>query len=137
MDEPQKTLHELTALLARLPGVSVASRHCTPSHIDVTLRILAIESIGPVAYAAQGANIVLNIWSDAPGRPFSARADPALMCYSISAKNGVGETADALDRIQSFGVYIAWFLQGIGALGDIEANRVLALWNGLKPSGPT
>ena len=134
MDDLQKTLHELSALLARLPGVSVASTHCTMSRIDVTLRILAIESIGPLTYAAKGANVGFNFWSNAPGRPFSTQADPALVCYSISAKNGVGEDADALDHIQSFGVYVAWYLQGIGALDDVEANRVLALWNGLKPS---
>ena len=100
----------------------------------MTLRILAIESIGPITYAAQGANVRLNIWTDARGRPFSERSDPALMRYSVSAKGSGGGGTDALDHVQSFGVYIAWFLQGIGALDDIEANRVLALWNGLRVS---
>ncbi len=134
MDELQKTLHELSSLLERLPGVSVVSTHCTSSYVDVTLRILAIESIGPIAYAAQGANVGFNLWSEAPGRPLSTQGDPALVRYSISAKNSVVDGADALDHIQSLGVYIAWFLQGTGILNDVEANRVLDLWNGLKPS---
>jgi hypothetical protein len=46
----------------------------------------------------------------------------------------VGGDADALDRLQHFGVYVVRYLQGVGALENAEANQLLTLWNHLKPS---
>jgi hypothetical protein len=66
MDDTQKTLSELSTLLHRFPGVSVGSTDLRQDNISVEFKVKVIESIGPIVYESNGANILMDIWSSAP-----------------------------------------------------------------------
>lgn len=130
MSPADATLAELTRLLARLGGVSVISTDARGGHLEVTMSIEQLESLGPICYAALGANVHFHMWTTAPGRPIQERANPAYIQYQVVAKASEADPNEALSRLQFFGVYIVWYLHGVGALEATEANRLLKDWNG-------
>lgn len=132
MSEEDKTVGELKSLLGLLPGVSVESTDTRSGKILLVLVIEEMESIGPVAYAAQGANILMDMWTTAPRMPIRERSNPAHMRYAIYARNSVEKPNAAMEGIQFFGVYLVWYLQGIGELAESEANLLLDKWGGAR-----
>ncbi len=132
MDEAQKTMSELMAVLHKMPGVSVDSTDIRDGHISIVLSIELIKSIGPIVYAANGANLPLDIWTNAPREPLHERANPAHLRYIITAKSPGANPHAALETIQLFGVFLVWYLNGIGSIAGTEANRLLTMWNGKR-----
>lgn len=133
MDEAQ-TIKELHSVLARLPGVSLDRTESWEGHIGLVLKIERIESIGPILYAAAGANVGTDVWTGAQGQPVRERSNPALVRYRIRAKGSADSPDDALESIQFFGAYVLWYLHGIGGIETSEANRLLSAWNCIRVS---
>lgn len=132
MSPADATLAELRRLLPRLDGVSVISTDARGGILSITMGIEKLESLGPIDYATLGANVKLNMWTTAPGRPFHARADPAYLRFQVVSKASEDTADEALGKLQFFGIYIVWYLHGVGVLETKEANRLLKDWNG-KP----
>ena len=131
MDDANAILvEELSGLLRRLPGVSIDSADIRPGHLSLIVGIEKIESIGPIVYCASGANVPLDMWTTAPPKPLHERANPAHLRYRIMAKNVEGQPNAALEAFEFFGVFLVWYLHGVGALAEPDANRLLKLWDG-------
>jgi hypothetical protein len=132
LGEIQNTLSELRALLAHFSGVSVESVDVKASRIDIVLLVERIESLGPIVYACDGANVGLHVWSVANGIPVQARANPASLRYRVSALGNQDATPSAQDRVQAFGVYLVNYAYVAELISIVEAGKLLASWNG-KP----
>ncbi len=132
MDNIQNTIKELSTVLKMLPGVNVVTTAIDEINISIELSIMQIESIGPILYAANGANLPFNIYSKAPREPVNERANPVNICYEISAKNNISINGTALDALKLFGTFIVWYLHGIGKMPKTESNRLLSMWDGAQ-----
>ena len=130
MNNARATLAELEGLLGRLPGVSVVSTEAPPGHLTIIMRIEKIESLAPVVYCVGGANVHLDLWSTAPPESLTERTNPTHLRYRVIAKDSKDRPNGALDDLQSFGVYLVWYLHAAGALDTEEANRLLTKWDG-------
>ena len=130
MSDEQLTFAELRGLLCRLPGVSIASSDLLPTVLSMTVVIRQTDSIGPFVYCANGANIPVEVWTEAPSKPIEERSDPAHLRYRAWAKISEEGRSAALERFNNFGNFLAWYLHGVGLLPTPEANRLLTLWNG-------
>ena len=130
MNTARATLAELEGLLDRLPGVSVVSSEAPPGHLTIIMRIEKIESLGPIVYCVGGANVHFDMWSTAPGESLTERTNPTHLRYRVSAKDSKDRPNGALDDMQFFGVYLAWYLHAAGALDTEVANRLLTNWDG-------
>lgn len=133
MDEAQ-TITELRAVLARVSGVSLDRTESWEGHIGLVLRIERIESIGPILYAAAGANVGVDLWTGAKGQPVHERSNPALVRYRVRAKGSADSPEGALESMQFFGAYVIWYLHGTGGIETSEANRLLGAWNCIQVS---
>jgi hypothetical protein len=130
VNSARATLAELEGLLGRLPGVSVVSTETPPGHLTIIMRIEQIESLGPIVYCTDGANVHFDIWSTAPGESLKERTNPTHLRYRVTAKDSKDRPNGALDDMQFFAVYLVWYLHAAGALDTTQANRLLANWDG-------
>ena len=130
MADAHTTFAELRSLLSRLSGVRVEATDISPTVFSITLSIVELASIGPVAYCAAGANIPVEVWSAAPQGKVEERSNPNYLRYFLRSLVVHGGREEALDRFAMFGNFLAWHLHAVGALPTKEANRVLTLWNG-------
>jgi hypothetical protein len=132
MADAQGTFHELTALLQRMPGVSVEAADSSPTTLSMTLVIAQASSIGPVVHCAGGANIPVEVWSTSPQGQVQERSNLAHLRYCLRSSIAQGGPNAALDRFKVFGNFLAWHLHASGSLPSAEANRLLTLWNGRR-----
>jgi hypothetical protein len=130
MADAQSTLTELSSVLSRLPGVSVVETDISPSGFSITLCVIESASVGQVAYCASGANIAVEVCSAALHGGVEERSDPRYLRYVLRSLVAYGGMEKALDRFSMFGNYLVWHLHAGGLIPTIEANRLLALWEG-------
>ena len=133
-NELDRTIAELRALLTQLTGVSVEYIDVRSSRIDIVLIVERIESVGPIVYACDGANVALRLWSVASSGPASAQASAASVRYQVSALATHDATVSAREKVEIFGIYLVNFACAIDAITQTEADRLLVLWNGIKRS---
>lgn len=131
MDDINRLVSELCALIERMPGVTVQSSHVTSALLAITLSVTTIKSVGPLAYASSGANIRINLWTTAQGIPREDQENAAHLRFEIIAKDSDGEITKASERFEWFGVYLVRYLHDVGRLSDDEVRRLLTLWKGL------
>src|SRR5262245_10536577 len=110
MPDARATFAELGSLVCRLPGVSVEATDISPSVFSMTLCITRFESVGPVAYCANGANIPVEVWSGAPQGQVEERSNPIHLRYLLRSLVAHGGREEALDRFAMFGNFLAWHL---------------------------
>ena len=135
MDDAKANLvEELSSLLRLLPGVSIDSSDIRPGNLSLVVAIERIESIGPIVYAACGANISLDLWTIAPPEPVPERANPAHVRYRIGAKDLSANPKATIEAFEFLGIYLVWYLHGIGVMPVTSANRLLSKWHGKKIS---
>ena len=132
MTDGRTTFAELTALLCRVPGISIDSSDLLPRALSITLVIRQVESVGTVVYCANGANIPVEVFTTAPRTPTEGRADPMHLRYRLLSKVADGGPDAALARFQMFGNFLVWHLHALGSLPITEANRLLTLWGGRR-----
>lgn len=130
MNEQQTTLLELQKLLEMLPGVTIESMTNRTDYLSLVLLIEKLESVGPVTYAAQGANILFDLSTVAPRLPVQARSVPSSLRFAVAAKGSASEPEVALEAIQLFGIFLIHYLNGTGVLADERAHSLLAEWKG-------
>ena len=130
MTDAHATFAELRSLVSRLPGVSVAATDMSPTSFSMTLSIVELKSMGPVAHCAAGANIPLEVWSGAPQGKVEERSNPKHLRFFLRSLVAHGGHEEALGRFATFGNFLVWHLHAVGSIPTAEANRLLTLWNG-------
>ena len=125
-----ETVNEICALLKLLPGVAIVSKRVTSAILEITFVVEKIESIGPLAYASEGANVALHLWSEAPNAPLEAHSNPAHVRFRLMAKNYALQQSCAGENFRNFGVRLLNYLREIKAVEASEASRLCALWSG-------
>jgi hypothetical protein len=130
MSDAKTTFDELNALLSGISGITVESTNIWPGGFGMTLTIRKTNSVGPIVYCANGANIPVEVYSAAPSGNLGERAKPKHLRYRLTSKITGNDRELALDRFAMFGNHLVWHLHAIDALTTREANRLLKLWNG-------
>ena len=122
-------LREIALTLAALPAVTVEEVALAPAPPSITFMVGELNSLGVVIYSIEGANLRLHLWTTAPGRPISARANGNAIRYRLSA--GDLEPTAAIGRFMALGCYLAWYLYDVGLLTKAGANDLLQKWGGV------
>lgn len=124
----EQSLREVAAALASLPSVSVEEIAFPPAQPAITFTVGNLDSLGVIVYSAMGANIPLDLWTVAPGRPIAARASGKCIRYRLTLSEI--EPVALSDSLMNLGCYLVWYLYDAGILAREEANANLEKWGG-------
>jgi hypothetical protein len=117
---------ELNLALESLPGVSIHGVYVTSTRSSLVLTIEKIVSVGPIVYAAVGANLRVSVWSDAPGIPILSRGSPAFVRWGYLVTDSED---NAVERFKDFGAYILRYLYAVSAISPDLADQLALSWN--------
>ncbi|WP_028454403.1 hypothetical protein [Chitinilyticum litopenaei] len=131
MTSSENTLFTLAELFHRLQGIVILQQETvSDAHAWLIFRVEQFESLAAITYCADGANLPLDMWSAAPPRPFVEQGNPAHLLFRLNAVATDDEGASCLPKLQLFGCFMVWYLHGMKRMTAVEANTLLAEWNG-------